>query len=405
MTLPSVELCGVNGTNRDPDLAHLQISAVNDLEAVRSFLDEFKYSPNTQRFYTKECERMLLWAIVEKRKAFSSLTKDDLAEYIEFLKDPQPTDRWVGPKTDRNSKSWRPFEKRPSKNGLSPSSVTSATSAIDSLFKYLTDAGYLMRNPMRLIRQRNHMIHKAGGRQTSITEGDAIAAAHQAIVQGAPRLAVERFLDEDMRNAVYQVIDSMPQDTSGARFHYERVRFIVKFMFLVAPRGGELVASCMNNFQDLQGYWYWVSVRKGGKVKSVAMPGEMLQTLRRWRVFLEMPPLPSRHDAAPAVPSFRDRNKHFSLRRLNQIIKEVVFKAAEILRQDPNKVAKADKLCAVSSHWGRHTGITLMAQSGMDNHYTQLDAGHEDPRTTQIYTHDEVQRRHQEAHKRGTGWK
>ena len=400
MTLPNVELGGVNGTNRDPDRARLQIGANNDLDAIRSFLDEFKHSPNTQRSYTKECERVLLWVIIEKCKPFSSLTKEDLAEYIEFLKNPQPADRWIARKANRHSKNWRPFEK-----GLSPSSITSATAAIDSLFSYLTDTGYLMRNPMRLIRQRGRLIHKTGSRQASITEGDAVAAAHEAITQGAPRLGVERFLDEDMRNAVYQAIDTMPQGSLKERFQHERVRFIVKFMFLVAPRGGELVASRMNNFQDLHGYWYWVSVRKGGKVKSVALPGEMLQALRRWRVFLELPPMPSRHDALPALPSLHNRNKPFSLRRLNQIIKMVTFRAAEILEQDPNKGAKADKLRKVSSHWGRHTGITLMAQSGMDNRYTQLDAGHEDLRTTQLYTHEEVERRHREAQKRGTGWK
>lgn len=412
MTLPSADLSGVQGTNRDPDRARLQIIANNDLEATHSFLGEFKNSPNTQRMYTKECERLLLWVMIEKRKPLSSLTKDDLAEYIDFLKKPKSADRWAGPKTDRHSKEWRPFEAPKSKDGkpkdapgLSPASIRVAMASIDSLLSYLVDAGYLMRNPMRLIRQRGRLIHDPSVQRGQISEGDALAATHQAITEGAPRLAVEHFLDEDMRNAVYQVIDAMPHDTPQDRFRQERTRFMVKFMFLLAPRGGEIVRSKMNNFQDLHGCWFWVIARKGGKVKSTALPGEMLQALRRWRLFLDLDPLPGRNDKSPALPSIRDRNKHITLRRLNYVIKDVTFTAAEILSQDPDKAAKADKLCEVSSHWGRHTGITLMGQSGMDKRFMQLDAAHEDIRTTNIYTHEEVESRHREAQKRGTGWK
>lgn len=413
MQVPSAELSGVNGTNRDPDRARLQISSVNnDLEAIHKFLEAYKDSPNTQRMYTKECERLLLWAIIERRKAFSSLTMDDLAKYFEFLKQPKSPGRWAWPKVDRASKDWRPFNAPRDKDGnpleapgLSPASVRVAMSAIDSLLAYLVDAGYLMRNPMRLFRQRSRLAHAPSAQHGSISEGDAIAATHQAIAEGAPRLMVERFLDEDMRNAVYRAIDAMPNETPDDRFNQERTRFMVKFMFLLAPRGGELVRSNMNNFQDLHGCWFWVIARKGGKVKSTALPGEMLQALRRWRLFLGMDPLPGRNDMAPALPSSRDRSKHIKLRRLNYILENLAFKAAAMLEQDPDMAAKADKLRLVSSHWGRHTGITIMGKSGMDKRFMQLDAAHEDIRTTNIYTHEEIEARHREAQKRGTGWK
>lgn len=55
------ELTGETGTNRAPSFITKQISANNDLQATLSWLAEFDGSPQTQRSYRKESERLLLW--------------------------------------------------------------------------------------------------------------------------------------------------------------------------------------------------------------------------------------------------------------------------------------------------------------------------------------------------------
>jgi hypothetical protein len=66
---------------------------------------------HTQRAYRKEAERFLLWAIMHKRKALSSMSNEDCAEYREFLTDPQPRSLWCASRSrERWSPLWRPFE-------------------------------------------------------------------------------------------------------------------------------------------------------------------------------------------------------------------------------------------------------------------------------------------------------
>ncbi|WP_425126318.1 hypothetical protein [Burkholderia gladioli] len=65
----------------------------------------------TSRAYRREAERLLLWAIVAKRKPLSSLNTPEAAEYLEqFLVDPQPAERWIGSNwAERFDPAWRPF--------------------------------------------------------------------------------------------------------------------------------------------------------------------------------------------------------------------------------------------------------------------------------------------------------
>lgn len=71
------ELTGEAGTNRAPSFITKQISADNDLQAVQSWLAEFKDSPQTHRTYRKEAERLLLWSLIEKQKM------DDISTTLE----------------------------------------------------------------------------------------------------------------------------------------------------------------------------------------------------------------------------------------------------------------------------------------------------------------------------------
>lgn len=62
-----------------------------------------------QRAYRKEAERLILWAIVERGRALSSLTTDDAIAYRAFVRRPAPRERWIGPPRPRDSVEWRPF--------------------------------------------------------------------------------------------------------------------------------------------------------------------------------------------------------------------------------------------------------------------------------------------------------
>ena len=123
---------GSRGTFRAPrDTCTLDAS--NDYEAVHAWLSLHE-SAATQRAYRKEAERLILWAIVERQRALSSLTTEDAVAYRNFLRRPTPASRWVGPPKARHSVGWRPFN-----GGLSARSIAYALNVIGALFRWLIE--------------------------------------------------------------------------------------------------------------------------------------------------------------------------------------------------------------------------------------------------------------------------
>ena len=377
-------LDGHAGDNR-AERSRRQIQADTDAAAISCFLAEYDRSPGTLRIYRRETERLLLWSLVDCGKPLSSLNRQDFEGYLNFLADPQPSQTWCGPKIDRNSDAWRPFV-----GPLSESAVLTAMAAINSLMRYLTDAGYLAGNPLGLIRQRRRkMAAEASGSPLTISATDEAEK-------------VERFLDEEMWAAVTQAIEAMPRNHDQGVAEYERARFIAAVLYMLAPRAGELESHRMNSFREERGRWWWHVVGKGGKKAKVPVADDMLQALMRYRKFLGLTAVPTRNEATPIIGSVRDGSP-ITARRLNQILKKVFFAAADYLPDESDY--KKEKLRAASAHWGRHTGITAKIDSGIAERYVQKDARHSDARTTQRYIHEEEERWHDEAQKQRLPWK
>jgi hypothetical protein len=151
LVLPS-DLDGRAGTNRAPSRAQLAMGT--DREAVETWIAAKAASGNTtiargqpqaltatQRSYRKEGERLLLWAVLERGKALSSLDGKDLMAYRDFLAAPPPA--WCGPRSHpRWSPQWRPLE-----GPLSPSALRQAVVILHGLFAWLVRQGYLQTNP------------------------------------------------------------------------------------------------------------------------------------------------------------------------------------------------------------------------------------------------------------------
>ena len=131
---------GSAGLNRAP-LSSCRIAARTDREAIEAWLQGHGVGSHTWRAYRKEAERCLLWAVVARRKALSSLDGDDCAAYGEFLGRPGPA--WTGPRnTQRWGEAWRPFE-----GPLSPRSTAIAVTVLGTLCGWLVRQRYLAVNP------------------------------------------------------------------------------------------------------------------------------------------------------------------------------------------------------------------------------------------------------------------
>ena len=132
-------LSGAAGTNRTAVFAYIQ--APNDLAAVRAYLSRYAGQDATQRAYRRELERLLLWAIVERGVALSSMRVEDCEAYKAFLA--APSAAFSGPAVSRSSGRWRPF----APGGLSLDSQLYAVRTIRAAFEWLVKVRYLAGNP------------------------------------------------------------------------------------------------------------------------------------------------------------------------------------------------------------------------------------------------------------------
>ncbi|WP_250476029.1 phage integrase family protein [Caballeronia sp. GAFFF1] len=139
------ELSGAAGFNRATSFAFIR--AEHDLAAVHAYLHRYRDRPTTLRAYTRELERLILWSVVVRRKALSSLTVEDCEAYKDFLKAPLPS--FTGPKRPRSSGRWRPF----ASEGLSADSQAYAVRVLRAAFAWLVEVRYLAGNPWSAVHE------------------------------------------------------------------------------------------------------------------------------------------------------------------------------------------------------------------------------------------------------------
>lgn len=143
----------------------------------------------TQRAYRKEAERLLLWCVLERKKAMSSLSADDAKAYREFLAEPPA--HWCGPRYhQRWSSQWRPLEA-----ALSAAALRHAMTVLGALFGFLCENRYVVANPFapmaRLaMRDRTH----GRGHMVTVSQHDRLQARLSAPGQDADNRRLARAL-------------------------------------------------------------------------------------------------------------------------------------------------------------------------------------------------------------------
>lgn len=355
------ELTGETGTNRAPSFITKQISANNDLQAILSWLAEFDASPQTQRSYRKEAERLLLWSLIEKQKPLSSLTRDDLRDYQHFLTDPRPQSRWCGQRKPRHDPAWRPFE-----GPLSDESIAQAITIVNALFSYLVEAGYLSGNPLGLMRRK--------------------------IKQRTTTKITERFLEQALWQSVVDYIEALPKTTPREKKEYERTRFLFHLLYLQGPRVSEVAEHTMQSIKQIRGKWWWQVTGKGQKTQLIPVNEAMLNALMRYRQFYGLPSLPQPDEENPLFMNLNG-TQGVSSNMIYRLVKKTFSDCAHTFEK--SRPDFAIKLRKASTHWLRHTSITHQADAGIELRYIKRSARHESVETTMLYQHAEEDQWHE----------
>ncbi len=323
-------LNGSTGSNRAK--GRNTFDAVDDLAAVRVWLDRFTQSETTFAGYRREAERLLLWCVEQQHVALSALEWDDFLAYQKFLANPQPARIWVMPKGQkpiRSSPAWRPFA-----GPLSAQSINQAMYSLKSLFNWLVDVGYLMRNPL---------------------------APYRPKVSGLPT-RVDQIFPQAYWTEVRRTIDLMPATQQREATYAARARWLFSLLYLGGLRVSEVCSSVMGGFsfrgQNGQKERWWLAVTgNGGKTRQVPVSEELITELIRYRRAVRLPPLPTVLDQTPLLLPLVGAIKPLTPTAVHDTLRSVLKATAARLRaiDDNAGPAMASEIERASTHWIRKT--------------------------------------------------
>lgn len=354
---PPSERDGSQGLNRAPG-ARCKVAAANDYEAIQAWLRLRIAGTHTWRAYRKESERFLLWAVMERRKALSSLDGDDCVAYRDFIA--APGVEWTGPRnTQRWSEAWRPFE-----GPLSARSQAVAMTIVRSLCEWLVRRHYLDSNPWDDVPKRPDA--------PSMPQLRALSQKQWDLVQG--------WLDEQAPSPALR-----------------RLRFVLSFAYMSGMRLSELVASKVEWLRHEQlddGEWAWsiMVLGKRNKWREVPLPDPAVAAMQANFTDRGLDPdLLANPPETPIIAKL-SLNAPLSAARLY----EVLVAAFERCAADVGVLDRraAERIREASTHWLRHTYGSHSAARGVPQDVLQANLGHESLATTSIYVRAEKGRRH-----------
>jgi len=351
---------GAQGTNRAP-ATQCKVAAANDYEAIQAWLRLRVPGTHTWRAYRKEAERFLLWAVLERRKALSSLDGDDCVAYRDFLA--APGSEWTGPRNaQRWSEAWRPFE-----GGLSARSQALAMTIVRSLCEWLVRRHYLASNPWDDVPARPDA--------PSMPQLRALSQKQWDLVQG-------------------WLVDELARAPSPA---LHRLQFLLNFSYLTGMRLAELAAARLGWLRHEQlddGEWAWsiMVLGKRNKWREVPLPDPAVEALRASLNMRHLNPNPLDNDPETPLISKLAQETPLSGARIYDILVDAFGRcAAHHWARDPRA---ADRIREASTHWLRHTYGSHSAARGVPQDVLQANLGHESLATTSIYVRAEKARKH-----------
>ncbi|OAJ52513.1 integrase [Paraburkholderia ginsengiterrae] len=362
---------GSQGQFRAPHATCL-LNASNDYEAIQSWL-ALHESAATQRAYRKEAERLLLWAIVERGRALSSLNTDDTIAYRGFLRRPTPRERWIGPSRPRHSVEWRPFT-----GPLSARSAVYALNVLSALFRWLMEQRYVLANPFAGVKVKSNT-QRAG-------------------------MDVSRGFSEGEWLLIRTVSDGLEWSYGWSVPAAQRLRFLLDFGYSTGLRASELVGATLGDVHRDEHGNHWLHViGKGGKLGKVALPSLARTSLDQYLVQRGLPVTPARwNPATPLVCSIDEDGAGIESTRLWRVLRRFFVSVANTIQDE--QPATAEKLRRASPHWMRHTHASHALARGAELIMVRDNLRHASISTTSTYLHsDEVQRARQFDQAFGTG--
>jgi integrase len=343
---------GAQGRNR-VRAAFAGTDASDDHEAVQRWVAARAASPHTQKQYTREAERFILWCVLERGKAMSDATAEDCGAYMAFVADVPPA--WVSRRNvERHAAGWAPF-----RGSLDLASQKLALAALHSLFAWLVKANYLASNPWVLVNRKLGDDPRQGG-------DDDGSRAFTPAAWGA----------------LQACLDASPASPSMAR-----LRWLCVFVEGTGLRAAELLRAQLGDLQRTKSGWVIKVHGKGRRNRTVVVPSAAMRAtlayLGERGIELEQA-----SPEAPLLASLEDPDRAITYSALHQTFTRFTKRAVQAL-----PLAERRQAAFASAHWLRHTHATRAAERGVPPDVLQENLGQSDPRTTARYYRAQIERR------------
>lgn len=371
---------------------------LSDYQYAILFLKSYNGSQATFNAYRREVERFLQWSWLIAGKSIIELRRTDIETYIAFCQ--APPAHWIGVKKAPRyinkegrripNPEWRPFvvtvSKSAHRKGLKPNikdyelssaAVQDIFSILSSFFNFLIQEDYTEVNPVLHIRQKSKFIRR-----------------HQG------KFKIRR-LSELQWRYVIDTAERMAQDNPAL---HHRTLFIMTALYAMYLRISELSSSkrwtpkMCDFYCDHDGLWWFVTVGKGNKERQISVSDAMLEALKRYRISMNLSPLPSLSDKKPLITKYRGKGPITSTTYLRKIVQRCFDEAIQQLKEEGFS-EDADLLLEATAHWLRHTGISDDVKHRPREHVRD-DAGHSSSAITDKYIDIELRERHASAKKK-----
>ncbi len=353
-----------------------------DYTHARNFLWSYRGSIDTFTAYRREIEKLLQWAWLIAKKTLPQITKASFEKYMEFCQKPHKS--WIGlyrtprfitlkGKRSPNSK-WRPFVVTvPKKNfisiknlnvsqyKLSKQSLKEIFAINQSFYEYLLAHKYVNVNPIAQIRQKTKYFPQK---------------IQKTIV---------RKLSDLQWSFVIETAEIMAEEN----VEHERLLFIMNLLYSLYLRISELTVTYrsepqMKDFhQDPEGGWWFKTIGKGNKERSIPVSDALLKSLKRYRKTLALPALPSPQEEIPLLTKQRGKGAITSTKTISNLV-QLCFNRAIARLQAEGFIEDAESLKSATVHWLRHTGISNDVKFRPREHVRD-DAGHSSSAITDKY--------------------
>lgn len=288
------------------------------------------------------------------------LNRDDVEAYVNFLQNPEPHERWCGPKGGRKvleNKNWYPFA-----GPLGSSAIKTSLAILNSLMSYLVAARYAEFNPFMLMRRKTRFQDKFALQSLAIQE---------------------RILGPREWHAVIQALNSYPDDAKK-----ERLTFLVTILFLLGLRIDELARATWAQFRQVNQKWWFFVQGKGDRLGKIPVNAELLHAIITYRHAQGKSPLPSESDMSPLIG--------LGARQMSNLIKDLAKQAAQFFLDEPHI---QQKLLRFSPHWLRHLSASAQDLAGISFTHIKQNLRHQNEQTTRQYVHAYDDERHKDMEK------